>query len=131
MYQRLPGLEQARSYQSGWLRWDALVGVTVAAYLVPQVMAYGVLAGLEPVAGLWASGRVFALARVKQDLLVPLRAYGLVDRIGSDRLFPTLPTAETAYQDWERTHPLDQAATRAKPPAAQPADDSGNAHDGN
>ena len=52
-------------------------------------------------------GVVFALARVKQDLLSPLRAYGLADRIGPDRLFPTLPTAETAYQDWERTHPPD------------------------
>ena len=51
----LPGLEQARGYQSGWLRWDALGGVTVAAYLVPQVMAYAVLAGLPPVAGLWAA----------------------------------------------------------------------------
>ena len=61
----------------------------------------------------------------------PLRAYGLVDRIGPDLLFPTLPTAETAYQDWERTHPRDQAATRAEPPATRPADDSGHARDGN
>ena len=32
-----------------------LAGVTVAAYLVPQVMAYAQLAGLEPVVGLWAA----------------------------------------------------------------------------
>ncbi|RYP82134.1 sulfate permease [Nocardioides guangzhouensis] len=51
----LPGLEQARSYQPAWLRWDLLAGVTVAAYLVPQCMAYGVLAGLDPVVGLWAA----------------------------------------------------------------------------
>ena len=49
----VPGLAQARAYQRAWLRWDVLAGVTVAAYLVPQVMAYGVLAGLGPVAGLW------------------------------------------------------------------------------
>ena len=47
------GIAQARAYQRGWLRWDALAGVTVAAYLVPQVMAYGALAGLDPVTGLW------------------------------------------------------------------------------
>lgn len=32
-----------------------LAGVTVTAYLVPQVMAYAQLAGLDPVAGLWAA----------------------------------------------------------------------------
>lgn len=34
-----------------------------------------------------------ALARVKQDLLDDLRAYGLVDSVGKERIFPTLPTA--------------------------------------
>ncbi|WP_372509001.1 SulP family inorganic anion transporter [Actinomadura madurae] len=29
-------------------------GITVTAYLVPQVMAYAGLAGLQPIAGLWA-----------------------------------------------------------------------------
>ncbi|WP_228035502.1 solute carrier family 26 protein [Oculatella sp. LEGE 06141] len=42
------------SYQQHWLRGDVLAGVTVAAYLIPQCMAYGELAGVEPVAGLWA-----------------------------------------------------------------------------
>ena len=51
----VPGVQQARSYQPAWLRWDLLAGVTVAAYLVPQCMAYGVLAGLDPVVGLWAA----------------------------------------------------------------------------
>src|SRR6478736_4004516 len=55
VYRLLPGIEQARGYQSGWVRWDVLGGITVAAYLVPQVMAYGVLAGLPPVTGLWAA----------------------------------------------------------------------------
>ncbi len=38
----------------GGLRADVIAGVTVAAYLVPQAMAYGQLAGLPAVAGLWA-----------------------------------------------------------------------------
>ena len=45
-------------------------------------------------------GTVFALARVKQDLLVRLNAFGLAAKIGQDRLFPTLPTAVAAYQRW-------------------------------
>ncbi|MFE1409393.1 SulP family inorganic anion transporter [Streptomyces sp. NPDC058746] len=43
-----------RGYRRAWLRSDALAGVTVAAYLVPQVMAYAGVAGLPPVVGLWA-----------------------------------------------------------------------------
>lgn len=35
-------------------RGDLLAGLTVAAYLIPQCLAYGELAGLPPVAGLWA-----------------------------------------------------------------------------
>jgi sulfate permease, SulP family len=45
-------------------------------------------------------GTVFAMARVKQDLLVRLKAFGLAAKIGPDRLFPTLPTAVAAYQRW-------------------------------
>jgi len=47
-------------------------------------------------------GTVFALARVKQDLLARLKSFGLVDKIGTDRLFPTLPTAIEAYEQWAR-----------------------------
>jgi len=36
-------------------RFDLLAGVAVAAYLVPQCLAYARLAGLEPVAGLWSA----------------------------------------------------------------------------
>ncbi|MGD8201643.1 SulP family inorganic anion transporter [Ornithinimicrobium sp. W1679] len=50
----LPGLDVLRSYERSWLRGDVLAGVTVAAYLVPQVLAYAEVAGLPPVTGLWA-----------------------------------------------------------------------------
>ncbi len=50
-----PGLARLRRYDRTWLRGDVLAGLTVAAYLIPQVMAYGSLAGLSPVAGLWAA----------------------------------------------------------------------------
>jgi high affinity sulfate transporter 1 len=60
----LPGLAQARSYRRPWIRGDTLAGVTVAAYLIPQVMAYADLAGLAPVAGLWAILPVLAIYAV-------------------------------------------------------------------
>ncbi len=47
-------------------------------------------------------GLVFALARVKQDLLDDLTAYGLADTVGTERIFPTLPTAVAAYREWHR-----------------------------
>jgi sulfate permease, SulP family len=50
---RLPGLRQLWGYQKSWLRGDILAGVTVAAYLIPQCMAYGELVGVPPVVGLW------------------------------------------------------------------------------
>lgn len=51
----LPGLVVLRGYDRSWLRGDVLGGVTIAAYLVPQVMAYAAVAGLSPVTGLWAA----------------------------------------------------------------------------
>src|SRR2546430_15868817 len=51
----IPGLAVLRGYRREWLPGDLLAGVTVAAYLVPQVMAYATIAGLPPVTGLWAA----------------------------------------------------------------------------
>ena len=50
-------------------------------------------------------GTIFALARVKQDLLDDLQAFGLADKIGEERIFPTLPTAVQAYEQWARGNP--------------------------
>jgi len=52
-----------------------------------------------------ARGIVLGLARVKQDLLVYLRACGLADAIGEDHMYPTLPTAVAAYREWADAHP--------------------------
>ena len=50
-------------------------------------------------------GAVFALARVKQDLLARLEAFGLAGKIGTDLLFPTLPTAVEAYRQGTKVPP--------------------------
>ncbi|HYN28996.1 MAG TPA: SulP family inorganic anion transporter [Dermatophilaceae bacterium] len=49
-----PGLVTLSTYRREWLRLDALAGVTVAAYAIPQVMAYAQIAGLPPAVGLVA-----------------------------------------------------------------------------
>jgi SulP family sulfate permease len=57
----LPGIAVARSYDRTWLRGDVLGGLTVAAYLIPQVMAYAEVAGMPAVAGLWATAPALLL----------------------------------------------------------------------
>jgi SulP family sulfate permease len=47
---------------------------------------------------------VFALARVKQDLRAQLEAFGLVATVGPDHIFPTMPTAVAAYEQWRDAH---------------------------
>ena len=76
----LPGLSQFRDYRRGWLRGDILAGLTVAAYLIPQVMAYAEVAGLPPVVGLWA-------------IIGPLAVYAL---LGSSRQLSIGPESTSA-----------------------------------
>jgi len=47
-------------------------------------------------------GIVVALARVKHDLAIHLTRAGLLERIGEDRVYPTLPTALAAFHERER-----------------------------
>jgi sulfate permease, SulP family len=51
----IPGIGVARTYQRRWLRADLIAGVTIFAMLVPQGMAYGELAGIAPVVGLYTA----------------------------------------------------------------------------
>jgi SulP family sulfate permease len=48
----LPILQWLPGYQRAWLRSDFFAGTTLAAYAVPNAVAYALLAGLPPVAGL-------------------------------------------------------------------------------
>ena len=87
---RVPGLTVLRGYRRAWLRGDLIAGVTVAAYLVPQVMAYAAVAGLPPVTGLWAA-------------LAPLACYAL---LGSSRLVSLGPESTTALMTAVAIGPL-------------------------
>lgn len=50
----MPILEWLPRYEKADLRGDLLAGLTVGVMLVPQGMAYGLLAGLPPIYGLYA-----------------------------------------------------------------------------
>nr|WP_307783203.1 sulfate permease [Streptomyces sp. MBT53] len=85
-----PGIAALAGYRRSWLRGDLLAGVTVAAYLVPQVMAYAGVAGLPPVAGLWAI----------------LPALALYSVLGSSRLLSVGPESTTALMTATVVGPL-------------------------
>ena len=51
----LPVFTSLRAYRPGWLRGDAIAGLTVWAVLVPEALAYASIAGVSPVVGLYAA----------------------------------------------------------------------------
>lgn len=51
----LPSVRWLRDYQKDWLTGDLSAGLTVGIMLIPQGMAYAMLAGLPPIYGLYAS----------------------------------------------------------------------------
>lgn len=55
MRQYFPILDWAKNYKKEYLSGDLSAGLTVGVMLVPQGMAYSMLAGLPPIYGLYAS----------------------------------------------------------------------------
>ena len=74
----LPGW--LRHYRRAWLPGDAVAGVVVALLLVPQGLAYALVAGLPAEAGLYAS-------------LPPLLLYGLIGRSHAQSVGPMALTS--------------------------------------
>jgi sulfate permease, SulP family len=52
---KLPLASWLSSYKPAWLRADLVAGLTVAAVVIPQAMAYGVIAGLPLEIGLYTA----------------------------------------------------------------------------
>src|SRR3974390_540174 len=76
----LPALHWLGSYDRKWFRFDAIAGLTAAAVVVPQAMAYGSIAGLPLVVGLYTA-------------LVPLLVYAVM---GTSRPLSVTPTSTIA-----------------------------------
>ncbi|MFB9385611.1 SulP family inorganic anion transporter [Pseudonocardia petroleophila] len=85
-----PGLSALRWRDRPAVVADLLAGATIAAYLVPQVLAYAEVAGLPAVAGLWAS-------------VAALTAYAV---LGSSRLLSVGPESTTAVMTLIAIAPL-------------------------
>src|SRR6516225_10551285 len=51
----IPAFTWLRSYDRSWLRSDVVAGLTAAAVVVPQAMAYAAIAGLPLVTGLYTA----------------------------------------------------------------------------
>jgi sulfate permease, SulP family len=102
----LPAFEWLHGYGRPTFASDLAAGVTVGAVLIPQGMAYAMVAGLPPVAGLYAA--VFpivayaALGRSRQLALGPVAIVSLLTAAGLE------PLASGDTQDY-----VDLAATLA------------------
>lgn len=69
----IPSISWMRSYDRSWLRGDIIAGLTVGVILIPQGMAYAMLAGLPPIHGLYAATLpllVYALFGTSRQLAV-------------------------------------------------------------
>ncbi len=94
----VPILTWVRGYERTWLRGDVLAGVTVTAYLIPQVMAYAEVAGVPSEAALWAvvggltayvvlgSSRQLSVGPESTTSLMTATALGSLVAVGDDRV---------------------------------------------
>ena len=91
-----PGIQSLLHYDTRNLRYDASAGLTVGVMLIPQGMAYALIAGLPPVYGLYAAlvpqviyaimgtSRLLAVGPVAMDSLLVAAGLSLVATQGSD-----------------------------------------------
>ena len=71
--QLVPITDWLRNYQSSWLRWDLVAGVTLASFVLPESMAYATLAGLPPHYGIYCvlmGGLFFAIFTSSKQVAV-------------------------------------------------------------
>jgi len=93
----IPLLDDLARYDRGALRGDLSAGLTVAVLLVPQGMAYALLAGLPPIAGLYAAllppliyallgtARQLSVGPVALDSLIVAAGVGALAQAGTEQ----------------------------------------------
>lgn len=93
----IPIVQTLRSYQRADLRPDLAAGLTTAVMLIPQAMAYAMLAGLPAIVGLYASvvplalyalfgsSRELAVGPVAMISLLVASGVGAIAPVGSDQ----------------------------------------------
>lgn len=92
----LPILDWLPNYQKSYLQGDLTAGLTVGIMLIPQGMAYAMIAGLPPVYGLYASmmpqvvyaifgtSRQLAVGPVAMDSLLVAAGVSMMAEVGSE-----------------------------------------------
>jgi high affinity sulfate transporter 1 len=93
----VPATQWLASYESNWLRKDAIAGLTAAAVVVPQAMAYASIAGLPLVTGLYTA-------------LIPLVVYAVM---GTSRPLSVTTTSTIAMLTGTALHQLAPGADDA------------------
>ncbi len=86
----VPAVDWLGSYQSDWVRLDITAGLTAAAVVIPQAMAYGAIASLPLVVGLYTS-------------LLPLVVYAVM---GTSRPLSVTTTSTLAILTGHALHKL-------------------------
>ena len=97
----IPILNWLPDYKSEYLKDDFIAGVTVAVLLIPQGMAYALIAGLPPIYGLYAAltpqiiyaflgtSRQLAVGPVAMDSLLVAAVLGALSIVDSDQYIQT------------------------------------------
>ena len=93
----IPILNWLPDYKSEYLKDDFIAGVTVAVLLIPQGMAYALIAGLPPIYGLYAAltpqiiyaflgtSRQLAVGPVAMDSLLVAAGLGALSIVDSNQ----------------------------------------------
>ena len=97
MKQWIPAFQWMNNYKSEMLRGDISSGLTVGVMLIPQGMAYAMIAGLPPIYGLYAS-------------TIPLIVYAI---LGSSRQLAVGPVAMVSLLTAAGVGTLAQSGTEA------------------
>ncbi len=94
----LPASRWARDYDRDWLRSDLAAGLTVGAMLVPQAMAYALLAGLPPEVGLYASSvSIVAYAVLGTSRQLAVGPVAIVSLLTASALAPIVEEGTAGY----------------------------------
>ena len=92
----IPILQWLPNYQKSWFKNDLFAGLTVGVILIPQGIAYAVIAGLPPIYGLYTAlipqlvyaimgtSRQLAVGPAAMDSLIVASGVGALATIGSE-----------------------------------------------
>lgn len=92
----LPSADWIKNYNRDWLKGDISAGLTVGVMLIPQGMAYAMLAGLPPIHGLYAvtlplaiyailgTSRQLAVGPVAMVSLLTATGVGAIAEVGTE-----------------------------------------------